>query len=71
MVTVPAATPATIPVVAPTVAVAVLLLLHVPPVVVELNVVTAPVHTVEAPDIAAGNGLTVTVAITRQPVGNV
>ena len=71
MVTVPAVTPVTIPVLAPTDAVPVLLLLHVPPVVAELSVVTAPVHTVDAPDIAAGNGLTVTTAITRQPVGSV
>ena len=68
MVAVPVDTPVTIPVVAPTVAVAVLLLLHVPPVVGSLSVVVAPMHTTAVPVIAAGSGFTVTVAVFVHPV---
>ena len=60
MVVVPAATPFTEPE-ALTVAAAVLVLLHTPPVVPSLNDVVEPAHTVAAPLIepADGNGLTV------------
>ena len=61
IVTEPAATPVTTPVVL-TVATAVLLDDHVPPVVELANVVVEPAHTFDAPVIAAttGNALTVT-----------
>ena len=56
---VPAATPVTSPVSRPTVALATLLLLHVPPEAVLLSVVVEPVHTVELPEIADGDSETV------------
>ena len=61
MVAVPAVTPVTIPDM-PIVATAVLLLLHVPPVVVLLNVVVAVAQTIAVPVMvpATGSGLTVT-----------
>ena len=40
---------------------------HVPPVVVLVNVVVAPVQTVAVPVIMAGNGFTVTIALLEQP----
>jgi hypothetical protein len=63
--TVPSAIPVTIPVV-PTVAIAVLLLLHEPPVVAFVKVVTNPAHTLAVPLIAEGFELTVTVAYVLQ-----
>jgi hypothetical protein len=45
----------------------VLLLLHVPPVVVEDNEVVAPVQTVRMPDILAGVALTVTIVVLAHP----
>jgi hypothetical protein len=48
-----------------------LLLLHVPPVVAVLNVVTAPWHNELAPVMAAGIALTVTTAVAVQPLLNV
>ena len=62
MVAVPADMPDTAPEGEPTVAIAVLLLLHVPPVVASPSVVVAPAQTLVVPVIAAGAGLTVTVA---------
>lgn len=70
MVALPPVTPVTIPVDEPTVAIAVLLLAHVPP-PASLRVVVLPAHTVATPVIAPGSGLTVTVVIRMQPVGNV
>jgi hypothetical protein len=67
---VPAETPVTTPV-ASIVATAGVALLHVPPAVASVRVVVDPMQTVSVPPIAAGKGLTVTVAVTRQPVGNV
>ena len=63
MVSVPADTPVTMPPVL-IVAMALLLVLHVPPVVPSVMVVVADVHKVVAPLMlpALGNGLTVTVA---------
>jgi len=63
MVEVPADTPDTTPVEEFTVATPVALLLHVPPVVVELKVVVDPAHTAVVPVMAptVGNGFTVTV----------
>jgi hypothetical protein len=52
----------------PTVAVAVLLLLHVPPVVVLVSEIAAPSQTVAGPVMAAGSGLTVSSADEAQPV---
>ena len=49
MVVEPPLTPVIIPVVLPTVAIAVLLLLHVPPFTVLLHVTLLPVHTLLAP----------------------
>jgi len=54
--------PVTIPPVE-TVACAVLLLLHVPPLVASDKLMVDPVHTLVGPLIAAGNGLTVTGAV--------
>lgn len=71
MVEVPADTPVTIPVPEPTVATAVLLLLHEPPPEALVSVVVVPGHAVSVPPIAAGNGLTVTAWVARQPVGNI
>ena len=53
-VTVPAVTPVTTPVPEPIVAMAVLLLLHVPPVEGSPRVMVAPAHTVEGPVIGLG-----------------
>ena len=44
---------------------------HVPPGLVSVNVVVKPMHTVSAPPIAAGNGLTVTARDIKQPVPKV
>jgi hypothetical protein len=55
----------------PTVAIAILLLLQVPPVVPSLNVVVKPTQTDAIPVIAAGTGFTVTTAVCLQPVDNV
>ena len=38
-------------------------LLHAPPVVVVVNVVLSPTHTVDEPTIAAGEGCTVSVTV--------
>jgi len=54
MVTVPEATPVTIPDEDPTVAVAVLLLDHEPPVVASARVVVAPEHTLAVPVMPLG-----------------
>lgn len=61
MVTVPAATPVTIPLVEPTVAVSKSLLLQVPPPVASVSVLVDPTQTFIVPVIVAGSGLTVTV----------
>ena len=60
---VPPVLPVTTPVTVFTVATVVLLLLHAPPVVPLLNVVVRPEQTEVIPDIAVGNGLTVTVVV--------
>ncbi len=69
MVVVPVATPVTTPVPEPTETL-VLLLVHVPP-PASVNAVVEPTHTVELPEIATGNGLTVTTWIVLHPVPNV
>lgn len=63
MVTVPAATPVTIPDDDPTVAVNTSLLLHVPPLVASVSVLVSPSHTLSVPPIAAGNAFTETVTV--------
>lgn len=62
--------PVTMPVVEPTIAIVVLLLLHVPP-PTSLNDVVEPEHTVSVPSIAVGKGSTVNTAVIRQPVDKV
>ena len=64
----PAPMPVTTPVPDPTVARPGLLLSHVPPDGEELNVIVAPTHTAEAPEIVEGAVFTVTVAIDSHPV---
>jgi hypothetical protein len=59
MVTIPAATPVTTPVDDPTVAIAPMLLVHVPPVVESLMVMVEPIHTDDEPVI----GLTAKVTV--------
>lgn len=55
------------PVVASAVAIAVLLLVHVPPVTPSLSVMILPWHTLELPIMAVGVGLTEKVVVTTQP----
>lgn len=62
MVTLPAATPVTIPDEEPIVAVAGIALLHVPPPIDADSVLVPPVHTVVPPDITA-SGFTVIVFV--------
>ena len=68
MTVVPNAIPETMPETEPTVAIAVLLLCQVPPGVALLRAIVAPIHTADGPEMAGGNGKTVTVATARQPV---
>lgn len=66
----PPATPVITPVVLPAVAIAVLLLLQVPPTVASVKVVVEPAHTTGVPAIAEGAVLTDTTWLTLQPAGN-
>jgi hypothetical protein len=59
MVAVPVATPPATPVLLPMVATLVLLLLQVPPPVASVRVVFTPTHRPVAPDMAAGDDITV------------
>lgn len=68
IITFPADAPYTIPATASTVAIAVLLLLQVPPVVASLNIVALPAHRVVLP-VTGVIGFTVTVVVAKQPVG--
>ncbi len=70
MTTVPADTPDTVPL-ASTVATEISPLDHAPPVVLLAKEVVSPTQTCENPVIAAGKGLTASVDIPAQPVGNV
>ena len=70
MVALPAATPDTLPPEV-TVAIAVLLLVHAPPVTVLDNVLAVPRHTLPLPVMAAGDALTVTFRKLLQPVAAV
>jgi len=64
---VPTETAVTIPAPVPTVATAVVPLAQLPPVVVSVSVIVDPVQAREDPPIAAGNGLTVTILVAKQP----
>ena len=66
----PEVIPVTIPVPGATVASEVLLLVHVPPAGVEFKVVVSPTQIAVVPVKAVGVGLTTTVAVVVQPVGN-
>lgn len=70
IVTVPAETPVTTPEVGLTVAIAVLLLLHVPPTVESKRVIVPPTHTLEEPIITdmVPEPVTVMVLVVKQPV---
>ena len=71
IVAVPPATPVTIPETVPTVALAVLLLLHVPPVTASVNVEVDPAHIITVPLIAVGVWLIVTIDVAKHPVARV
>ena len=68
MVATPAETPVTMPLAKPTVATAVLLLCHVPPVVASCSVAVEPAHTAAVPVIAETVALTVSRKVATQPV---
>jgi hypothetical protein len=61
----------TTPVDEPTVAISVLLLLHVPPAGEEVSVVESPKQMLALPRIGVGSESTVTTAVVKHPVGNV
>ena len=63
----PLVTPLTKPVVSPAFAIAVLLLIQVPPVVALLSVTIEPTHTSSGPVISLGRLFTVNTAQTTQP----
>jgi hypothetical protein len=70
MTVVPAVMPVAVPLPAPDgimVATAVLVLVHVPPGVASLSPIVDPRHMDVNPCIAAGTGLTVTTAVSKQP----
>jgi hypothetical protein len=67
MIEVPADTPLTVPVDGSTVALAVLLLLHVPPVIVLFKSLVAPTHALAVPVIEDGVVFTVTTLVTAVP----
>jgi len=71
MMLVPRATPLTTPVVLPMVAMAVVVLIHVPPATASPSVIVAPTHTADGPVMAAGIVYTATVVLTLQPVARV
>ena len=70
MVSVPAATPVTVPRIGSTVEIDVLLLVQVPPAFMLLRAVVKPAQTLVVPDIDA-NAFTVIRAVAVQPVGSV
>jgi hypothetical protein len=51
-----------------TVAMAVVLLVHIPPVVASANVVVDPIHKLPPPAMASGAAFTVIILVTVQPV---
>jgi hypothetical protein len=60
--------PVTTPEEVPIVATAGLLLVHVPPGVASVSVMVVPRQTLDDPEMEAGDGLTVTTALTVQPL---
>jgi hypothetical protein len=66
-ITPPALIPVSTPDVPLMVAIAALLLLHVPPGVTSLSVVVAPLHMDVIPVMLPGNGFTVTLCVIRHP----
>jgi len=67
IVAVPVDMPVTTPVLASAVSITVLLLLHVPPLMVLPSAIVAPRHTLVAPLIADGVGVTVSTAVAVLP----
>ena len=67
----PLVTPVTVPDADPTVATVILLLVHVPPVGEELNVVEVPSQIANVPVIGPGEAFTVTTLVVKQPPLNV
>jgi hypothetical protein len=68
---IPEATPVTMPDDGSTVAVAVLVLVHVPPGMELESVVVKPIQVLGVPENADGSGLIVTSVVVKQPVPNV
>jgi hypothetical protein len=62
--------PVIVPDAEPTVAMPVLLLAQVPPPVLLVSVLVAPIHILVVPDMVAGAGLTVATTVDEQPVDN-
>ena len=71
IVALPVVIPVAIPVVAPTLTTDVLLLLHVPGPEASVKDEASPEQILVAPEITAGNGLTVIKVATEHPFGNV
>jgi hypothetical protein len=71
IIAVPAPAPETMPVEAPIPAIEGALLDQVPPEVALVSGVVRPKQTLDAPEIAEGNALTVTLVTDKQPEGNV
>ena len=69
--TLPCVIPETSPVTESTVATALLLLVHKPPVIASDNNVTSPLQTWGLPEIESGNGFTVSVNMLKQPSAKV
>ena len=67
----PALTAVALPVDGSIVATVVVLLLHAPPVVISLNVVTSPAHISAGPMINDGKEITFRVVVAEQPVPTV
>ena len=67
MLAVPILTPVTMPVAAPTVALAALLLVHVPPPGEDVSEVDVPIHALSVPPIAPAAAATVTTRVAAQP----
>ena len=69
IVALPAKIPDTLPELLPMVAYVALLLVHVPPALPSVKFITELTHTLVAPEMATGRGLTVIVVKTEQPFG--
>jgi hypothetical protein len=71
MLVVPVVMPDNAPVADPMVATEIALLIQVPPADGSVSVIVAPAHNADGPAIVPGNGLTVMVAVLKQPPGDV